>query len=250
MSRMLKAVAYAAIAALLSPASHGQEKRFDIHGSVVALGDQRSANAQGLPNVKVWLRRRGLGDERETVTDEHGTFSFAGLPAGRYVLQVGRESVTVPLSSFLEVDLNVDSGLTLLLPLHLLYDCPDGIIPSLYFRQLDAGSDQDLATLSGAVKGKDGTPVEGATVTLYVPKLGRMATTRTKRGGSFSFDRLKIDENYWIRVVSEGYFDDEINRLKVLAGYESVYGDLTLEPCQPGQCEASLRQSHIMPGCG
>jgi hypothetical protein len=236
MSRKLRAGVLAAIAALLSPASHGQEQRFDIHGSVVAVH-------QGWPNEEVSLRGKGIHGERKTLTDLSGAFSFYGLPPGHYNLQAGHESLTVPPSPMLRADINVDRSLTLILSMD--FDpCPH------YFRQLDAGSDKDLAALSGTVKGKHGASIEGATVALYIPKLGRIATTRTKRGGSFSFDRMKIDENYWIRVVSEGYFDDEINRLKVLAGYESVYGDLTLEPCQPGHCEASLRQIHIMPGCG
>jgi Carboxypeptidase regulatory-like domain len=242
MGRMHEAVAFAVMTTLLSPVSNGQQKTFEIHGTVVA-GDQ------GLANVGVSLRPKSTGGLRKTITDGRGAFSFDGLPPGHYVLQVGRESVTVPLSSFLEVDLNVDHGLTLLLPLYLLYSCPDGITPSHYFRQLDAGSDKDLAALTGTVKGKHGTPIEGADVTLYIPKLGRIARTRTTREGSFSFAGLTVDENYWIQVLTPGYFVGEFTKLKVLPGYESVYDDLTLEPCEPGHCEPSLREIRILPGC-
>jgi hypothetical protein len=49
MSRALEAVAIAAVATMLSPILHGQEKTFEIHGSVVA-------GSQPLTDVDVWSR--------------------------------------------------------------------------------------------------------------------------------------------------------------------------------------------------
>jgi hypothetical protein len=79
--------------------------------------------------------------------------------------------------------------------------------------------------------------------------LGRIATTRTTREGSFSFARLTVDKNYWIQVSSAGYFVGEFTQLKVLPGHESVYDDLALESCEPGQCEPYLREIPIIPSC-
>ncbi len=249
MSRMQEVVAFAVLATMLNPVSYGQEKTFEIHGSVIAV-DQGLPIAQKLPNMVVSLRAKGSADERKTVTDRSGAFSFDGLPGGKYVLQVGRESPVVPPPPFLQVDLNVDRGLTLLLPVEYgVYSCPDGITQPDYFRLLDAGTDKDLTALNGTVKGKHGTPIEGADVTLYIPKLGRIATSRTTRGGSFSFARLTVDKNYWIQVSIPGYFVGEFTKLKVLPGYESVYDDLTLEPCEPGHCEPYLREIRILSGC-
>jgi hypothetical protein len=128
MSRMLRAVVFAAVATLLSPASHGQEKTFEIRGSVVMRD-------QGLPDVDVSLRGKGGDTERKTVTDLSGAFSFYGLPPGHYVLQVGNESVIVPPSPMLRRDIKLDRALTLILPLD--FDpCPH------YFRLLNPGSDK------------------------------------------------------------------------------------------------------------
>jgi hypothetical protein len=241
MSRMQEAVAFAVVATLLSTVSNGQEKTSEIRGSVVA-GDQ------GLPNEDVWLRGKGNGEGRRTVTDESGAFAFYGLPAGHYDLQVGNEPVTVPSPPFLflQVELNADRGLTLLLPMESVFSTQ---MPAAihYFRLLEPGGDKVFGVLTGTVKGKHGSPLEGANVALYISKLGRIATTRTKRGGSFSFPQLKIGENYWVHVFSKGYFDDEITGVKVLAGYESIYDSLTLEPCEPGHCESYLRPIHIVP---
>jgi hypothetical protein len=240
MSRKLRAGVLAAIAILLNPVSHGQEKGFEIRGSVV-FGDQP------LAHVDVSLLAKGTGDERKTFTDRSGAFSFHALPPGHYDLQVESESGVSP-HTFLKVGLKVDRALTLLLPVDI-NPCrrPGTLHP--YFRLLDLGSDKDLAGLSGTVKGKHGDPVEGINVALYNSKLGRIATTRTTREGSFSFARLKIDKNYWIQVSSAGYFVGEFTDLKVLPGYESVYHDLALESCEPGHCESNLREISIMPSC-
>ena len=108
---MREAAVFAVIATLLSPVSHGQEKTFEIRGSVVA-GDQP------LVDFDVSLRGKGAAAERKTVTDQSGAFSFDGLPPGHYDLQVGHEPVTVPPPPRLHVDLNVDRGLTLLLAVY------------------------------------------------------------------------------------------------------------------------------------
>ena len=242
MSRALEAVAFVAIATLLSPASRGQEKTFEIRGSVVA-------GSQPLARVDVSLRAGGTGEERKAVTDESGSFSFAGVPPGLYDLQAGSDPVTVPSPPFfLLVHLNVNRDLALVLPIEGGF-CTQ--LPRVihYFRRLVLGGDESLFAISGTVKGEGGPSVVGADVSLYIPKLGRVAATRTKRGGSFSFPRLKPDENYWIRVVAKGYFPNEITRLKVLAGYESIYEDVALESCEPGGCDPSLRQIRIIPGC-
>ncbi len=231
----------AALATLLTPASPGQERAFEIRGSVLSGG-------QPLADIEVSLRAKGTRNERKTVTDLSGSFSFAGVPPGPYDLRAGRESIIVPPSPYLQVSLNVNRDLSLVLPMEggFCTQMP-GVIH--YFRRLDPGSNRDFASLSGTANGKRGAPLDDASVTLYVPRLGRIATTRTKRGGSYSFARLNVGESYWIQVLSKGYFAGEITRLKVLAGYQSVYDNLTLEACESGHCDPSVRKMAIGPTC-
>jgi len=236
MGRTQGAVAFAVIATLLSPASHGQEKTFEIRGSVVIRD-------QGLPNLDVSLSAKGTGAERKTVTDLNGVFSFHGVMPRHYVLHVGTESVIVPPSPFLQVDLNVDRGLTLLLPMDS-YPCRPH-----YFRLLDPGSDKNTLALSGTVMNEAGTPIQGSEILLYAPPLGRVATTHTNAEGFFSFTRLTFRKDYWIQVVNDGYYVGEFTKLDVLPGYETVDLGLTLEACEPGHCESYLRPIHISPFC-
>jgi hypothetical protein len=233
MNRVRERAIVAVIATLFSSVSSAQEKTFEIRGSVVMRDG-------GYPDLDVSLRGKGGAAELKTVTDLSGAFSFSGVPSGQYVLQVGHFYPVVPPPPFLEVALNVGRSLTLLLPM-------DTDSFPHHFCHLDRGSDKDLGVLSGSVKGKGGSPIEGANVALYISKLGRIASTRTKRGGSFSFPQLRIGGDYWVHVFNKGYFDDEITGVKVLAGYESIYDGLTLEPCEPGHCESHLRPIHIAP---
>lgn len=238
MSRVPKVAACAVIAALLSPVSKGQETTFEIHGAVVGRD-------QALPDIDVSLRARGAGEGRKTVTDQSGAFSFAGLSQGLYDLSVGDVPIVVPSPPYLQVDLNVDRSLTLLLPMD-----PDfctqmpGVVH--YLRQT---GEKDWAAIRGSVRGKTGAPIAGAYVALYIPKLGRIAALRTSHEGSFSFARLKVNDNYWVRILSEGYFPGEITRLRVLPGYESIYDNLRPEACRPGHCDPSIRKLPIGPGC-
>jgi hypothetical protein len=236
MSRMLRAVSFTAFATLFSSVSHGQEKTFEVRGSVVLRG-------QPLGNLDVSLRAKGAGDVRKTVTDRSGAFSFYGLPPGHYDLQVGNESVLVPPPPFLRVNLNVDRALTLILPID-----SDPCRPH-YFRSLDPGSDKNLFALSGTVRNESGTPIEGSDVTLYVPNLGRVAATHTNAEGFFSFTRLTFRKDYWIQVVNDGYYVGEFTKLDMLPEYESIYLGLALESCRSGHCEPYLRQIRIHPLC-
>jgi hypothetical protein len=239
MSRMRWAVALAVIATLFGPASPGQERRFEVRGSVVD-------DIQGRPlaNIEVYLRTRESGSELYTETDTNGIFSFTRLSPGRYSLRTKSNWFLPVLAGNLSVE-PAHPVLTLRLPVQ--FDlCPPPVLPH-YFRRLDPGSDKALAAFSGIVKETGGAPVEGSEVTLYIASLGQVATTHTQRGGSFSFTRLKPDESYRIQVVSKGYFPGEVTRLKVLAGYESIYEDVALESCGPGDCDPALRQIRVLP---
>ena len=57
-------------------------------------------------------------------------------------------------------------------------------------------------------------PFDGASVALYVPKLGARSRRLTPNAdGSFSFARLMSVKSYWIQVLSEGYFVGEFTQL-------------------------------------
>jgi len=234
MGGILKAIAFAAIAMLLSPFSRTQEKTFEIRGTVV-LGDSP------LWNVEVSLRPKGGTDVLKTATDLDGVFTFHDVPPGQYRLRAGDPGVVVPQAPSRSVDLNVDRRLSLIVPVD--FRCA----PSSYFLSRDPSADQ-LATLQGHVTNESRDPIGDAAVALYVPSQGRIATTHTDADGQFFFSRLPVRKDYWVQVLGDGYFAGEFTKLDVRPGYQSIYDGLILESCEPGHCEPYLRKVQI-PNC-
>jgi hypothetical protein len=198
---------------------------------------------QPLANVPVSLWAKGAADERKTATDLNGAFSIYGVAPGHYVLQVGDQPISVPSPPSLQVQLNVDRRLSLILPLDFN---PCG--HSSYFLSLDP-SGEELTALLGHVTNEDRVPVGGAAVNLYVPSLGRIETTQTDVEGMFSFSHLAVRKDYWVQVLSNGYYVGEFTKLDLRQGYESIYHGLTLNPCQTLHCEPYLRKVQIHPYC-
>ncbi len=139
MNRALKAAAFVALATRFIPVSNGQQKAFEIRGSIVDFNPP-------FAGIDVWLRAQSTNVERRAVTDESGAFSIVGLAPGQYDLQVGREPITVPSFDlpFLYVRLNATRDLTLILPLSIgVYTQMPCVIH--YFHQLLPGRDESVA---------------------------------------------------------------------------------------------------------
>jgi Carboxypeptidase regulatory-like domain len=234
MSGMVQAMVFAAIASLLSSVSSGQETTFEIRGSAVDI------NSRPLANVNVSLRTKEPGSDRSTVTDGSGAFAFTDLPPGSYSLRASAGGFN-PVQIH---ELNVGQQrriLTLRLEMEVGL-CP--LSPGLphYFRLLDGADDKHLSAFAGTVTNESGVAVPGATVALYIPGRGKIASTHTNENGSFTFMRLKVDSSYWIQVLSDGYLVSEFTNLASLPEYESIYDGLVLEACDPGACDPNLRK--------
>ncbi|HTW64901.1 MAG TPA: carboxypeptidase-like regulatory domain-containing protein [Bryobacteraceae bacterium] len=223
---MARPFAAVIVAVLLGPVLPGQEKPIEVRGTVHATNTT---------------------EKRKTVTADDASFSFPAVPAGKYRLRVGpAESVTIPPPPGLSVELDIHEDVTLLLPIESDDLCSQTPIPSHYFRLLDSGERKNLAGLSGTVVNEHGDPVDGADVTLFTPAVGRVAATRSRRGGSFSFPQLKLGNNYWLQITKDGYFAGELGHLKLLSGYESLYQGVQLQACQPGHCDPSVRELPVI----
>jgi hypothetical protein len=238
MRRTMQAMVFAAIASVLSPVSSGQETTFEIRGSAVDI------NSRPLANVTVSLRTKEAGSERSAITDRSGAFAFKDLPPGTYSLRAAAGGFNPVLAR----ELNVGQQrriLTLRLEMEVGL-CP--LSPGLphYFRLLDRADDKHLSAFAGTVTNESGVAVPGATVAIYIPGRGRIASTHTSENGSFSFARLMADSSYWIQVFSDGYFVSEFTNLESLAGYESIYDGLILEACAPGACDPNLRKTQTL----
>jgi Carboxypeptidase regulatory-like domain len=235
MATALQAIGFAAIASLVLAAG---EPKFEIRGSAVDI------NSRPLANVNVSLRSKEPAFNRSTVTDGNGAFAFPDLPPGHYSLQataggfnpvVARELNIGQQRRILTLRLEMEVGL-----------CP--LSPGLphYFRLMDTAGDKRPAAFAGTVTNESGVAVPGATVALYIPGRGKIASTNTGENGSFSFTRLAVDSSYWIQVVATGYFVSEFTNLESLPGYESIYDGLALEACEPGACDPNLRKTQTL----
>jgi hypothetical protein len=235
MSRALRAMVVSAIASLVLAAG---EPKFEIRGAAVDI------NGRPLANVNVSLRDTESGPKRSTVTDPGGAFAFPDLPPGRYSLRAAAGGFKLVQAR----DLNLgQQGRILTLRLEMEAGvCP--LSPGLphYFRLLDAAGDQHLSAFAGTVTNENGVAIPGAAVALYIPGRGRIASTHTDRNGWFSFTRLTVNNTYWIRVLSPGYFVSEFTNLESLAGYESIYDGLAPEACEPGVCDPNLRKTQTL----
>jgi hypothetical protein len=235
MSTALQAIGFSAIAALMLAAG---EPKFEIRGSAVDI------NSRPLANVNVSLRTKEPGSERSTVTDGRGAFAFPDLPPGDYSLRAEAGGFNPVLAHELNIG---QQGRILTLRLEMEVGvCP--LSPGLphYFRLLDRAGDQHLSAFSGTVTNERSIAIPGATVALYIPGRGTIASTHTDGNGSFSFARLTVDSSYWIQVLSPGYFVSEFTNLESLPGYESIYDGLQLEACDSGGCDPNLRKTQTL----
>ncbi len=235
MSRALQVIGLAAIGSLMLAAG---EPKSEIRGSAVDI------NSRPLANVAVSLRTKEPGSARSAITDRNGVFTFTDLPPGTYSLRAEAGGFNPVLARELNIGPQ-DRILTLRLEMEVGV-CP--LSPGLphYFRLLDHTDDTHLSAFAGTVTNESGVAIPGATVGLYIPGRGKIASTHTGENGGFSFTRLTVDTSYWIQVLSPGYFVSEFTNLESLPGYENVYDGLVLEACDSGACDPNLRKTQTL----
>ena len=79
---------------------------------------------------------------------------------------------------------------------------------------------------------------------------GKVGSQTTRDDGTFSFSGLQArPEEYWVSVSRVGYFPEELRRLVVLPGLQSMYRPITMESCSPGRCDPGLKTIRVIPGC-
>jgi hypothetical protein len=232
MTRAVRAIVLVAIASLMLAAG---EPKFEIRGSAVDI------NSRPLGNVTVSLRTKEPGSARSAITDRNGIFAFTNLPPATYSLRAEAGGFNPVLAR----ELNIGQQhriLTLRLEMEVGV-CP--LSPGLphYFRLLDRAGD---SAFSGTVTNESGAAIPSATVAIYIPARGKIASTQTDGNGWFSFARLTVDSSYWIQVFSPGYFVSEFTNLESLPGYESIYDGLAIEACDPDGCDPNLRKTQTL----
>jgi hypothetical protein len=166
------------------------------------------------------------------------------LPPGTYSLQAEAGGFNPVLARELNIG-QQNRVLTLRLEMEVGV-CP--LSPGLphYFRLLERADDKQLSAFSGTVINEKGSAISGATVDLYIPARGKIASTHTAGNGWFSFTGLAVDSSYWIQVLNPGYFVSDFTNLESLPAYESIYDGLAIEACDSGACDPNLRKTQTL----
>jgi hypothetical protein len=226
------------VAATFFTAGEGQAS--EISGSVVAHGGQPVSNAE------VQVRQRGEPRLVQfATTGQDGKYVLRGLPPGTYDLRITAlgfystelHDVQVGNAPFSLPSVLVEVG---------IFDCNTD--RPAYYRV--GPRPPNHAAVGGMVMSDKNTPLPGATVTLFVKGRGRIASEKTTATGSFRFANLtEPAEQYWIAIESQGVFLEEVGRLTLWPGLETVYSPITLESCSPGHCQPHLKSIRVIPPC-
>lgn len=217
-----------------------QDHEGEIRGSIVS-GKQPVSNAQ----VET-REQNGRTPVQFATTAVDGTYVLHRLPRGIYTLRVsaaGFHSTEVH-------DIQLDEAPVTLpgvpLEVGLIADC--GTDRPAYYR-VSPGSAAP-GGIGGVIISDKAVPLRGATVTLYVKGKGRIGSQRTSERGFFRFEGLQVQsEEYWVSIEHEGFFVDEVRKLFVFPGLESVYTPITMQACSPGNCQPYLKAIRVLPTC-
>jgi hypothetical protein len=205
---------------------HAQEPTGSISGVVqypdgVLLSDTRAT-----------LRLESAGSAMRTAT-ELGAYRFAGVTPGTYWLTVSSDGFQ-PIR--LKLDLLAGEQKELpVIPLRLaeIWYRRNGVVPDflqlLLTETLNGG-------LQGTVRLADvGTPPAANTQITLFCEAGPCGRTTTDPQGRFAFAALNPG-GYWIRMVLDGFYQEDSPKLDVDAGWEATRS-FTLERCNGGDCK-------------
>jgi len=211
----------------------------EIHGRVTARFD----SGQPLPRVSVTLVSSDQSSpySKSSETDLNGDFHIQNIPPGLYDLKLER-----PLFYSATIQAVSNSQGRVILPtleLEFAGMCNSG---TYYYRV--AGSSLGYGDISGRITDQHGRPVGGSVVVLYSLGSGRVAEATADTSGNYRFTNLQPRSGYWISIVSDGYFSDELTDLVVQPNLESVYSK-ALESCPPGRCQPHLKAIAVEPSC-
>jgi carboxypeptidase family protein len=206
-----------------------------------------AVNVSGEPipaAFSVWQRNQ----EQHSIPEIHGSSGHAiSLEPGEYTLRIASDFF---LDETIEGIRIVDGQTKTLDRFELVFEgmtCSPAEARPHHYRDLNTPGS---GSLSGVIVTRDGEKaIVGTTVTLYAPRIGKVATTTTDADGRFSFSGVPARRDYWVRTTRSGYFDDEFTDLVVQSGLDTVYERLGLEACAPGRCDSSPKTLRILPGC-
>jgi hypothetical protein len=184
---------------------------------------------------------------QSATTGPDGSFQLEGLTSGQYIFKISARGF---YSTEIR-DVQIAGSVVTVLPVFrlevgLIADCGIDRRPD-YYRLVGAG---EAGAVGGVVTSEEGTPIAGATVTLYMQGKGPIASHKTEGDGAFSFRGLESrSEEYWVAIARDGFFSDEERHLTVLQGLEAVYAPITMESRGQGHCQPYLKTIRVLPSC-
>jgi uncharacterized GH25 family protein len=181
---------YALVVVAQGPLSNQQKAIFRISGKVINAED-----GQPLPNAEVYLARLpGPTGQESQLVDSEGRFSFSGLSAGKYALLAGKKG-------FLPQSFGGHEGYVI-----GIFVGPGLANPDLTLTLQPSGS------ITGVVRGDDGTPVQGAKISLFRDHLWEglrrtflVTDVSTDGRGVYRFSHLPAGK-YYLAVSAENDF--------------------------------------------
>jgi len=200
-----------------------------------------------MAEVKVWPSPDPAHTQYAT-TGEDGNFNVAALAPGVYDLRatsLGFKSVELR-------GLRIAASVRFVIPsltmeVGLIADCDDDVRPSYFTVSLGK---REAGAIAGVVVGNAAGVVSGATVRLFQKGKGVIGSAMTRSDGRFSFPSVEVGSaEYWLSVAAANHFDEELRRVVVLPGLESVYPRIVMEPCRVGHCQPHLKTLRVNHGC-
>jgi hypothetical protein len=205
----------------------------------------------GIPRAEVVLRSEKGSVAGAARTDTDGRFTFSGLAAGLYRIEVsatfGFKAKTVRNIAVRQGEVTRLPRIVLEIPFHCGPCTPDPP-PRLKFRRVKiwqsvvegkvvhekAGTWQSL--VEGKVVRAEGPPFPGVSVTMRRSDTGADVET-VKAGSGGVFNALDLDPGtYTLRAQQEGFFEVIIGRVEVRRGQKTTIVDpLVMAPCPTGE---------------
>lgn len=220
----------------------------EIRGSVVAAGPLVTTGRQPVSNAEIQARpANGHSPVQLATTASDGTYILRDLRAGTYDLRITATGFHSTELHDVQLGESAVSVPSVPLEVGLIGDCAVDVRPAYY--RVAVGTSGSAAIGGMIVSGK-ATPVAGAVVTLYRKGKGGIGSTKTNEDGVFRFVNVAVEpEEFWVSIEDGGFFREEVRRLVLCAGLETVYSPITLEPCSPGHCQPYLKTIRVIPGC-